>query len=103
MAKKKVEWRTRRNSKDHLGLASETIDLQLEGRGMIKTKTELKVVHDFYDVTEAAIYMKFSKGTVYQLIHNKERTKIPVRYNGRKPVFFIDELRQWMLQRTTSL
>lgn len=68
-----------------------------------KDKAELRVVGDFYDVTETAIYIKAAKGTVYQMIHNKEVTKIPVRYLGRKPIFFIEELKQWMLARTASV
>lgn len=67
---------------------------------MAKKKTELKIVGDFFDVAEAALYMKVAKGTVYQMIHNRKTTKLPVRYNGRRPIFLIDELRQWMLQRT---
>jgi hypothetical protein len=62
---------------------------------------ELHVVKDFYDVTEAAIYMRHAKGSVYQMIHNKDKTKIPVHYIGRKPVFYIEELKRWILQRNT--
>jgi excisionase family DNA binding protein len=66
-------------------------------------KVELRVISDFYDVAETAIYIKVAKGTVYQMIHKKKMTKIPVRYQGRKPIFFIEELKQWMLQRTASV
>lgn len=69
---------------------------------MARKKVEMKVVNDFYDVSEAAIYMKVAKGTVYQMIHKRQESRIPVRYNGRKPIFFIEELKQWMLQRTAT-
>jgi excisionase family DNA binding protein len=67
---------------------------------MAKKKVELQVVSPFLDVTEAAMYIKVAKGTLYQLIHKREESKIPVRYNGRKPFFFIEELKEWMLQRS---
>ncbi len=68
-----------------------------------KKGPELKVVADFYDVPEAAIYMKVAKGTVYQRIHKSDENGIPVRYDGRKPIFFIEELKAWMLRRTSSI
>lgn len=70
---------------------------------MARKKTELKVVSDFFDVSEAAIYMKVAKGTVYQMIHRKDETGFPARRNGRRRIFYIEELKQWMLQRTASV
>lgn len=67
--------------------------------GKKKEACELKVVHDFYDVKEAAAYIKVTKGTLYQMIYKKETTKIPVKYNGSKPIFIIDELKKWAFER----
>jgi excisionase family DNA binding protein len=70
---------------------------------MGRKKVELKLVDSpFLNVEEAALYMKVAKGTVYQMIHKRKESKLPVRYQGRKPIFVIDELKEWMLQKTSA-
>jgi predicted DNA-binding transcriptional regulator AlpA len=75
---------------------------------MAKKKTpELRIAGDYFDVPEAAQYMKVAKRTVYQMIYKTKRMtttkgiQFPLRYMGRKPIFLIEELKQWMDQRTS--
>jgi predicted DNA-binding transcriptional regulator AlpA len=70
---------------------------------MAKKKTpELRIAGDYFDVSEAAAYMKRAKGTVYKMIQRKPNN-FPVRYIGRNPIFMISELKEWMLDQTAKV
>jgi excisionase family DNA binding protein len=55
---------------------------------------QTRVATPFFDIAEAAAYLKVSKATIYSWIHQRKKG-FPVRYHGRRVVFLADALKQW--------